>query len=111
MKVACCDRKMTASAGSIRALRLLRYSAFAAIVIGLLRVRNFTIAATTRTAASPASKPIGKAFIPCSCVTCTLHVTLALHESQAGVYGRSRGSLEAGRMAVHSLDTPYRGGF
>jgi hypothetical protein len=48
---------MAASAGSIRALRLLKYSAFSATVIGLLRLRNFEIAATTKTAAIPTIIP------------------------------------------------------
>src|ERR1700755_3422155 len=102
---------MTASAGSIRALRLLRYSAFAATLIGLLRARNFASAATSRTAARPTSKPIVKAFIPCSCVNRTLLVNFGVHMSEAGVYGGSPRSLQARPMAPHSLDTPYRGGF
>src|SRR5512138_3714143 len=65
--------------------------------------------AMSTTAASPTARPIMKAFIPCSCVTCELHVTLALHKSQAGVTQASA-IATAGPMAG-DLDTPYRGGF
>ena len=70
---------MTASAGSIRALRLLRYSAFSATLIGLSRMRNFAIAATSRTAAeSHQQADCESVHSPLLCnlyVTCNLHVT------------------------------------
>ena len=53
-KVACCDRKMTARAGSIRALRLLRNSALSATLTGLSRLRHLRCR-NHQDAASPAS--------------------------------------------------------
>ena len=99
-KVACCDRKMTASAGSIRALRLLRYSAFSARH-RLIAMRHFAIAATR---IRPPSRPIpqnSNSFpAPCNLwVTCNLGVTT----ESSGVYVASQRSLrQAGWREIRS---------